>query len=69
MPLDPALLDEIIAGFIAEAPVAPSDRLVRALAEAAGQDDATVRAAFEARYRAAGHESALMGDMPFSGSG
>ena len=68
--LDATLLHEIIDGFIAERVTLPSERLLAALACASGTDDVEwVRAAFEARFRAAGHETTLFDSMPFSGSG
>ena len=67
--LEPALLHEIIDGFIAETVAVPSDRLLQALATGSGLDPLALRAAFEARFRASGHETALFDSMPFSGSG
>lgn len=69
MPLDPALLDEIITAFIAGRVTVPSDRLLRALAAASGLGETELRVRFETRFRAEGHETALFDSMPFSGSG
>ena len=60
---------EITDGFIAESVAVPSDRLLRALAAAAGMRVEEVRALFEQRHRDAGHETQMFDPMPFSGAG
>lgn len=67
--LDPEDLNEIVDGLIKEPAIAPSDKLIRALAACCGTDAAAVRAVFEQRFRAQGHETSLFYEMPSSGSG
>jgi predicted DsbA family dithiol-disulfide isomerase len=67
--LDRESLLEIVDGFVAEKTAVPSERLLRALAAGAGLSAAEVRAVFEERHRAAGHETQLFDDLPFSGAG